>query len=256
MKFDDVPFYVGYRPRADAATRRFVLAVVGIGGALAIGGLALLAALHPRADAGVFEWGATRTFEGVVRATPVPRLELEVPGAPGLRELLLVAAFKHGAQELVAPLDGRRVRAQGTLIHRGETAMLELGDAACEDLGPAAPAQAAQPLGDIVVRGEIVDSKCYLGVMKPGHLKPHRDCAVRCISGGVPPLLMVRGADGMATYFVLIGTHGEAINRAVLDFVAEPIEVSGSLERAGTLSYLRIDPARIRRTATTEEDVR
>jgi hypothetical protein len=140
MKFDDVPFYVGYRPRADAATRRFVQAVVGIGGAPCD---RRPRAARPRCirarDAGVFEWGATRTFEGVVRATPVPRLELEVPGAPGLRELLLVAAFKHGAQELVAPLDGRRVRAQGTLIHRGETAMLELGDAACEDLGPASP---------------------------------------------------------------------------------------------------------------------
>ena len=36
--------------------------------------------------------------------------------------------------------------------------------------------------------GEIVDSKRYLGVMNPGNGKVHRDCAVRCLSGGIPPI--------------------------------------------------------------------
>jgi len=39
--------------------------------------------------------------------------------------------------------------------------------------------------------GEIVDSKC-LGVMTPGQLTTHRACAIRCISGGIPPVLHVR----------------------------------------------------------------
>ena len=41
------------------------------------------------------------------------------------------------------------------------------------------------------VKGEIVDPKCFFGVMKPGEGKPHKDCAIRCILGGIPPVLKV-----------------------------------------------------------------
>ena len=49
-----------------------------------------------------------------------------------------------------------------------------------------------ESLGKQTFVGEIVDSKCFLGVMNPGRLTPHRACAIRCISGGVPPVLLVR----------------------------------------------------------------
>jgi hypothetical protein len=53
-------------------------------------------------------------------------------------------------------------------------------------------------LGTQTLIGEIVDSKCYLGVMNPGALIPHRACAIRCISGGIPPVLLVRQSDRSA----------------------------------------------------------
>lgn len=252
MNRDDAPFYVGYRPRTDARTSSFLRTVVVAIGAIAVGVAVAAAALHPRAGDGVFEWGTTREFEGTARAHPVARLEIAVPGTAATYEVLLVGAFKHGATAMVAPFDGHRVRARGTLIHRGNAAMLELGDAPLQDLGSGVPAATAEVLGQVVLRGEIVDSKCYLGVMKPGHLKPHRDCAVRCISGGVPPVLMVRDIDDVPTYYVLIGPHGEPVNAAVLDFVAEPVEVPGSLERSGNLLFLRIDPATISRLEPQE----
>ena len=37
---------------------------------------------------------------------------------------------------------------------------------------------------------------CFLGVMKPGRSKPHRACAVRCISGGIPPFKVPGHARG------------------------------------------------------------
>lgn len=60
---------------------------------------------------------------------------------------------------------------------------------------------AGESLGEFTLQGEIVDSKCYLGVMRPGNTKTHRACAVRCIAGGVPPVLLVRDAQGDAMYF-------------------------------------------------------
>ena len=93
-----------------------------------------------------------------------------------------------------------------------------------------------------------MDSKCFLGVMNPGQLTPHRACAIRCISGGVPPMLLVRQSDGSAIYLLLVSSGGKAVNKQVLDLVAEPVEITGEVERQGELLILRADPATYRRT--------
>ncbi len=95
--------------------------------------------------------------------------------------------------------------------------------------------------------GEIVDSKCFLGVMNPGQLTPHRACAIRCISGGVPPVLLVRQRDGPAIYLLLVSAEGKPVNKQVLDMVAEPLEITGEVERQGELLILRADPATYRK---------
>ena len=109
------------------------------------------------------------------------------------------------------------------------------------------PASHRIALGSHTLRGEIVDSKCFLGVMKPGRGKPHRACAVRCISGGIPPVLRVEDADGDYRHFLLVDTAGRAVNERVLDLVAEPVEVTGSVTKDGDLLILAADPERIRR---------
>lgn len=92
-----------------------------------------------------------------------------------------------------------------------------------------------------------MDSKCYLGVMNPGRLTPHRACAVRCISGGIPPVLLVRSKDGPPLYFLLVSSDGQPVNKQVLDMVAEPVQISGEVERQGELLVLRADPRSFRR---------
>ena len=102
-------------------------------------------------------------------------------------------------------------------------------------------------LGQQTLIGEIVDSKCYLGVMNPGQLITHRACAIRCISGGIPPVLLVRQTNGPALYFLLVSSDGRPVNKQVLSMVTEPIEVTGNVERQGELLILRADPATYRR---------
>jgi hypothetical protein len=102
-------------------------------------------------------------------------------------------------------------------------------------------------LGRQVFRGEIVDSKCWLGVMNPGALTPHRACAVRCLSGGIPPILLVRRPDGPPLHLLLADANGRPINDRILDLVAEPVTVEGELIQQGPLLVLRSDPASIRR---------
>src|SRR5262249_17489064 len=103
------------------------------------------------------------------------------------------------------------------------------------------------PLGSQTVVGEIVDSKCFLGVMNPGRLTPHRACAIRCISGGIPPVLLVRQKDGSVNHLLLVSDKGKPVNQQVLDLVAEPVEITGEVERQGELLILRADPATYRR---------
>ena len=65
--------------------------------------------------------------------------------------------------------------------------------------------------------------------MKPGEGKPHRDCAIRCILGGISPMLAVKNEKGEINYYLLASDDGGSINEAVQDFVAEPVQMKARL---------------------------
>ncbi len=241
-------FYVGYLPTAPVSlarrTRATVIAVIAISLSLA----ALLVTSQSGFGHGVFEYGTEHEFRGVIEAAPYPVLAVDRPGE-GYSRYLLSRVGKHGALPLVQTFVGQRVIVRGTLVYRDAMTMIEIADDGVmrDEKSGAGKTEAERELGMVTLSGEIVDSKCYLGVMKPGNTKAHRDCATRCISGGIPPVLLVRDADGNASYYLLVGKNGETLNTAVLDLVAEPIEVTGELRRCGDLFSLRADPATFRR---------
>ena len=254
----DDEFYVGYLPEAPAgiaARARWsvvLLLVLGVAAAL------LLVSRQQRFDPGVFEYGVRRPLEGVLREKPYPALYVERPGTSDgdveFSRLDLVSVGKFGAASLVDGLDGRSVRLGGSLIYRQGRTMVEVEDGSIEMLDDRALERRAGAwqgnLSDLGLRtliGEIVDSKCFLGVMKPGRTKPHKACAIRCISGGIPPMLMVEDPSGAAEFFLLTGENGQAIHREILGFVAEPVEISGRVQRQSDVYILEIDPTTIRR---------
>jgi hypothetical protein len=150
--------------------------------------------------------------------------------------------------DAVKGLQGKHVQLKGSLIERTPDRMIEVVPASIAvgaELSPAASLGMID-LGPVTLRGEIVDTKCYLGVMNPGEHKVHRDCAVRCISGGVPPAFLARDASGDSRV-LLAGEDGRALSKEVLPLVAEPLEISGELIRMGSTLTLRADPARFRR---------
>jgi hypothetical protein len=237
-------FYVGYAPKAPADLAEFVRRIVALVAAgILVAGLALVFAQMPFANS-VFEFGNVRTFEGRVEARPYPVLVVSRPGTipAGERDsrYLMVAPGKHGAHELVAGFDEQAVRLKGQLIARDGGTMLEVVPGSIESL-KVEPALDTAPrdLGPVTLTGEIVDSKCYLGVMNPGSGKVHRDCAARCLSGGIPPIF---ATSDQGQQFLLVGTDGNAIAPdALREYVAEPITVSGELLQRGTSRLLRID---------------
>jgi hypothetical protein len=85
----------------------------------------------------------------------------------------------------------------------------------------------------VTLVGKIVNSKCYLGVMNPGGIKPRRACAIQCIQGSIPPILVAQNDTGERRYYLLVGPEGQALNREILNFIAEPVSISGTFKRIG-----------------------
>ena len=234
-------FYVGYLPKAPAALAKWLARIVSatVLGGLAVGALLILD--QPRFAASKFEYSVYREYAGVIEEWPYPMLRTADTA------FLLVAPEKHGFSE-ASKLQGHSVHLQGALIERGPDRMLEVMPASLREIS-ALPTPSTKPvsLGSVRLRGEIVDSKCYLGVMNPGNGKIHRDCAVRCISGGAPPAFVARDASGETQVLLLVGSDGRALNREVLSFVGEPVEISGEVVRSGSNLILKADPSRFRR---------
>jgi hypothetical protein len=98
----------------------------------------------------------------------------------------------------------------------------------------------------VTLRGEIVDSKCHLGVMNPGEGVVHRDCARRCLSGGIPPMLAVRDGHGRKALIVLVSESGRAVGRELSAIAGRPVEVTGRLTRDGEDYVLTADASAYR----------
>ena len=256
------PMFVGYLDGMPRRTRTAMRGVVlGVFVAVAASAAALTSAQLPF-DASGYDLIAVRTFEGVVRVDPHPTIELDIPAAAGegLRAFV-VNLGKFSARGALKEADGKRARLRGKLVYRGDQVMIELLPWSVEVLGEGEGAgeaaaakdhagEAVEALGEVTLVGEIVDSKCYYGVMNPGNLKPHRGCAVRCISGGIPPVLVVRSearGETSVRYVLLVGPDGAPINDAILDRVAEPVQARGALERHDDMWVLRVDPSEITR---------
>src|SRR6266478_1777728 len=247
-------FYIGWEAKATPGIGNTVRKVVMALLLLALLAPVVLAVSQRMIGASVFEWGTHKTFSGILQAQPYPHLLVSRPGnadgLPRFSTYYLVAPWKFGLdQNAIAPFDGKSVTLKGTLIYRGNQTMIEVlpGSIQMTSVAAATALPQAMPLGKQTLVGEIVDSKCFLGVMNPGRLTPHRACAIRCISGGVPPVLLVRQKDGLAIYLLLVSADGKPVNNQVLDMVAEPLEISGDVERQGELLILRADPATYRR---------
>jgi hypothetical protein len=248
-------FYIGWEAKAAPGVKRFVRRIIFLLLTICLGGSLALAARQRTIGVSVFEWGTVKSFSGILKLAPYPHLLVPRPGAGATQNefstYYLVAPFKHGLdRENFSTLDGKTVSLKGTLIYRGNQTMVE----AIPDCIKVADRQLPPPtgletvsLGQQTFVGEIVDSKCYLGVMNPGQLLPHRDCAILCISGGIPPILFVRQKIGPPIYLLLASADNQPVNQQVLDLVAEPVQITGEVERQGELLILRADPSTYRR---------
>jgi hypothetical protein len=235
-------FFIGYnwpvQPDLWRAVRRAALGiglgVVGLSGVLAVGHLPL--------EGGVFDFGHVTEHTGTVVEHPYPMLRHADSKAPWA---LLVARGKHGASQYVRGLDGKTVALKATRVARGAYEMLELAEAPGITDAGTSRTDALQYHGRLTLVGEVVDSKCFLGVMVPGQGTTHRGCAALCLRGGIPAALHVRQADGSSALYLIAGP---AVTGEVLAPLAgQIVEMTGSLTRLGGWQVLTTEPGGWRR---------
>lgn len=203
---------------------------------------ALLVWFQNPVDRGRFEFGVEKSFEGVLCESPVPRLRLD--GGDGKQvDHILVGAGKFGPGSVIAGADGHRVRFSGSLIVREPLRLIELNRPDTFTLldkdSPPAAAPEVSKLGEGKFTGELVDTKCWSGVMRPATGKVHRACAIRCLSGGVAPGLLVRDRGGDGVVFLLAGPDGGKLEYDV-QLAGTFIDVEGILELHGETPVLRV----------------
>jgi len=241
-------FYVGSLPNAPSGiARKMKVVIAGLFAAAttcAIG----FAALQRTYSRSFFESGKERTFEGVIEAGPYPTL-LSSPDAANASasRYLLVANGKFGADSQVAAYVGKSVRLRGRLIYRDDQTMIVLSDGSIAVLGDPQRNQVAPTnLGEFDLVGEIADSKCYLGNMNPGNGKVHRDCAVRCLSGGIPPVFATNDFNGSPAVLLLTGPNQKPLSKEVfLDRVAQPMRIHGRVTQIGNSLLLETESSAI-----------
>ena len=223
-------FYVGYRPQAPRGLAKWLRGtIVALAIAGAVIGFTLASGQSVFSD-GIFEFGLDKDFEGELVVDPYPALVID--DTPHL----LVERGKAGARESLRELAGSTVRATGQLIYRGEHRMIELSPAEVEVTGAAQAAGSEEiAAGRHELVGEILDSKCYLGVMKPARGKAHRACAALCIRGGIPAMLLVTDERGDTLHLLLTDPAGRPLGKELLDLVAEPVRVVGEISRRNGL---------------------
>ncbi len=247
-------FYIGYLDKAPpglaALMRRVVIALaVGIPAILGF-----VAALQRELPDGVFEFGVSREFEGVIYENPIPTLRVRYAtpdGDPAVANLLLVGSGKWGLPDVARGHDGKKVRFKGSLVYKQNMTMVEMNDLeSFELLGSPTRSETRQrveTVGEISLEGELVDTKCFLGVMRPATGKVHRACAIRCLSGGIPPGLLVHGGNKNIdpSVVVLVGPDGGPADFDV-QMAGRTVSASGILEIQDGLPVLRTEKIRAR----------
>lgn len=277
-------FYVGYLDEAPPGIRRFARRLaVGLIALAAATGLGLPLLLE-RFDEGVFEYGTVRDYEGELLVDPHPRLLTADGPTEGYLLVAEGKHALKVDNRVSLPWQsdpGVEARVTGTLIQNPEAAMLEVRSLQVVGAGneervdesrpsdleaggtvrfrisggepeveavpePAdgAPTLHIGPESYATYVGEIVDTKCYLGVMKPGRGKPHRDCASLCIRGGVPAALLVRTESGERALLHLMNALGNRVGPEVLKWVGEPVAITGILRQQDERLVLMVLPHR------------
>ncbi|MBS4065414.1 MAG: hypothetical protein KGZ74_12680 [Chitinophagaceae bacterium] len=258
-------FYIGWMQAAPESFAKHAKKILLVAGLLVVV-LAITLSLQQRKfSTAIFEYGMLTEVTGIYQSYPVPSLKVfSKTDANGKQELItmpLVGYGKFGAAGIIAKLEQQKgfsfhqhqVTLKGTLIYSDGKSLLQIDEHDQPLVAVQTHISTVRPLikelGSTDLIGEILDPKCYFGVMKPGRGKPHKDCAIRCIAGGISPVFYVRRRDAGPFYYLLLNEKGKPLNEFVQDYVADPVKLHARAVQYDDWIVLYVDTkAKLQRT--------
>ena len=242
-------FYIGYvdelGPRTKKLLKKFVFGALG---ALLIGGF-LFAFFQKPASTSAFDFDTPTKISGTYFEAPYPMLRVEL-AENTYKSVLLLGFGKLGANPYLddikkkeGKLNGKHLAVEGNLIYYNGKTLLQIDDSQKISLNQEKGETTIEinSLGKMEITGEIVDPKCYFGVMKPGYGKIHRSCAALCIAGGIPPVLVSSEGTSPSPYFLLTDLKGTPLHKDILPYIGQPLKLAGEAYKIGDWYSLRID---------------
>ena len=263
----DQDFYIGYSRKAPEKWKSFltVLVLLIVLGALSI---ALLNHFFREPHHAGVSGSKVVKLKGVLIAKPYPMLLVERvfdkasskarSAKKAIVRYYVTPPGKKGLGKAAQKWHRKYVSMKGKLIYREDQTMIVAHTSTIEVIKNQDKKQDilkksyTEKIGRFTLRGEIVDSKCFLGQMKPGSGKPHRACATLCIRGGLPPLFVVSSSKIKfnRTFLVLVSRSNRPVNQAVLNVVAEPVEITGDVIKKDNLYFLKAEPSTYKRLSS------
>ncbi|MEL6369532.1 MAG: hypothetical protein AAFY84_13900 [Pseudomonadota bacterium] len=242
-------FFIGWA-KAPGIDRRFLIGALPLSLGLTTAAAWGVSSSLPDPGAGAWLTNATHEIEGLLSLNPYPMIFVPDASRPGgVDTVLVIAEGKCTSSLKLAEQEDMWVRASGVLIERGSRQALEVPLTHYDWLQVIDPPASAlvEPdqewLGTMDLRGTIMDTKCFFGVMKPARSKTHKACASLCIRGGIPPSFWARTKDGRESVLLMTDANGGPLKEEILPLVAEPVSAKGEVVRVGDILHFRADPS-------------
>jgi len=250
MKEED-DFYVGYIDSVSPKTKKSLTSFVIFGILLVIGGALVFAFSQNTFKNSTFELTTSTKITGIYHEMPYPMLRVQT-GDGVYKNVILLGFGKSSANPFLQkirseaePLSGSVLSIEGNLIYYNGKTLLQITSDEKISMVENSDMQRVPTTKHLIrgmeLKGEIIDPKCYFGVMKPGKGKIHRSCAVLCISGGIPPVLATTDENNISEYYLLTDKNGNPINEQILPYVGKPSVLTGDVVQIEDWYQLRID---------------
>lgn len=254
MKKKNDEFYVSYIEGSLGDNTKRIIKRFGFITLFVMVGAAVLFALSQKTfKNSSFELTSETKVTGIFHESPYPMLRVEL-AENTFKSIVLLGFGKSSAnpflqklKSAVSDLEGKKIAIEGNLIYYNGKTLIQITDDEKVTLVTDSTVQVPdnELVGEVILEGEIIDPKCYFGVMKPGKGKIHRSCAVRCISGGIPPVLATKDSSNVSSYYLLTDTDGNPIHQEILPYVGQPAKMKGVVEKNDDWHVLKIDIADI-----------
>jgi len=199
-----------------------------------------------------FELDEITEVEGFLYARPVPMLRMKT--GKSMKNIVLLGFGKLGAEaklkelkdQLGESIEGKKMKIKGSLIYYNGKTFMQLEPDIRGTFTPLSGEDGRRKFTNDTpsyFEGEIVDPKCFFGVMKPGRGKIHRSCAARCISGGIPPVFVSMNEQGNEEYFLMLDGKGKPLNESIIAYIGKPLKIKAQRMEMDDWQFLNLDPS-------------